>query len=161
MNSIQKENAYLHSENFLSYLQQVLEKTKYFLKEINKIYFTSLPSGQTGIRISLSFLATLQVVNPEIKFYHINALLLQSGIESCISLLSIDRGENKYHVSIYKNKKCLLEEKIIYQKELEEVVKHFPDFSILKNFQKVDFLKNFQKLKKYFVLLNNVEEIDY
>src|SRR5215207_8145109 len=77
--SIQKENFRLHSENFLLYLQQILTKTNHSLKEIREIYFTSAPGGQTGIRISLAFIGTLQVLNPQIKLYHINTLLLQAG----------------------------------------------------------------------------------
>src|SRR4051812_29421658 len=75
---IQKENARLHSENFLSHLRQILENTNRSLKEISEIYFTSTPGGQTGIRVSLAFLATLQILNPKVRFYHIDTLLLQA-----------------------------------------------------------------------------------
>src|SRR2546423_7463789 len=74
--SIQKENTRQHSENFLSHLRQILTHTKHTLKEIKEIYFTSTPSGQTGLRVALAFLSTLQVLNPKVKFYHINTLLL-------------------------------------------------------------------------------------
>src|SRR5688500_5460606 len=73
--SLQKENQRLHSDNFLSHLNEILEKINRNLTELNEIYFTSFPSGQTGLRVSLAFLTTLQVVNPEIKFYQINTLL--------------------------------------------------------------------------------------
>src|SRR5688572_10811575 len=90
LSSRQKKNTRLHSENFLLNLQQLLTTTNHSLKEIQKVYFTSTPGGQTGIRVSLTFLATLQVLNPAIEFYHINTLLLQAGTDNCFSLLTID-----------------------------------------------------------------------
>src|SRR5947209_87155 len=104
LNSIKKKNPRLHSENFLSHLQQILENTNHSLKEISEIYFTSTPGGQTGIRVSLAFLATLQVLNPKIRFYHTDTLLLQAGADNCISLLTIDSRESKYHTAVYQNK---------------------------------------------------------
>src|ERR1700752_4549635 len=95
--SIQKENRRLHSDNFVSHLRLILVQTNHNLKEIAEVYFTSVPSGQTGIRVALSFLATLQVLNPKVKFYHIDALLFQARTENCLSLLTIDRHGNRYH----------------------------------------------------------------
>lgn len=159
--SIQKENARQHSENFLTHLQQILTKTNHNLKEIKEIYFTSTPSGQTGIRVALAFLATLQILNPEVKLYHINTLLLQARAENCISLLTIDNRGNKYHISVYQNKKCLLETQIVTKEELEKIMKKFPDFSCKKDCQEIDFLTNFQELKDEFKLLTEIKSIDY
>jgi len=161
LTSIQKENARLHSENFLWHLRQILNQHQCSLKEIKKIYFTSTPSGQTGLRVSLTFLTTLQVLNPKIKIYHLNSLLLQAGKNKCISLLTIDSRGSKYHAAIYEEKKCLLETQIISQEDLKELIKKFPDFLLLKDYQNVNLLTNFQELKGEFILLDNVEEIDY
>src|SRR6185436_10132393 len=113
--SIQKENPRQHSENFLTHLQQILVKTNHNLKEIKEIYFTSQPSGQTGLRVSLAFLATFQVLNSQIKIYHLNTLLLQAGTGNFISLLTINSQGSKYHAAVYQNKKCLLTSQIVYQ----------------------------------------------
>jgi tRNA A37 threonylcarbamoyladenosine modification protein TsaB len=145
----------------LSHLQQICEKVNCSLKEIEEIYFTSQPSGQTGLRISLAFLATYQILNPQVKLYHINTLLLQAGDKNCLSLLTIDSRESKHYLAVYQNKKCLLETQIIQQKDLEKLSKNFPDFLILKDFQSIDFLTNFQKLKNYFILIKKIEEINY
>jgi len=145
----------------LSHLRQILAKTNHSLKEINKIYFTSLPGGQTGIRVSLAFLSTLQVLNSKVELFHINTLLLQAQTDSCISLLTIDSRASKYHVAVYQNKKCLLESKIIRREELEKIVDKFPNFLVLKDLQRVDFLNNFQKLKDDFIQLKKIEEINY
>jgi tRNA A37 threonylcarbamoyladenosine modification protein TsaB len=159
--SIQKENARLHSENFLWHLRQILNQHQHSLAEIKEIYFTSPPSGQTGLRVSLTFLTTLQVLNPKIKIYHLNTLLLQAGKNKCISLLTIDSRESKYHAAIYEEKKCLLETQIISQEDLKNLTEKFPDFPLLKDYQGVNFLINFQELKSEFILLDKVEKIDY
>lgn len=161
LSNIQKENIRLHSENFLSHLQQILEKSNCSLKEIGEVYFTSMPSGQTGLRVGLTFLVTLQVLNPKIKFYHINALLLQAGTDNCLSLLTIDRRASKYYSAVYQNKKCLVTNEILLEKDLEKLKEKFPNFLCKEDFQDINFLTNFQKLKSDFVLLKRIEEIDY
>ncbi|CAG8476915.1 877_t:CDS:2, partial [Racocetra fulgida] len=148
-------------ENFLSYLRQLLTQTGHNLKEINEIYFTSTPSGQTGLRVSLTFLATFQVLNPQVKVYHIDTLLLQAGTENCLSMLTIDSRGNKYHIAVYQNKKCLLANQVIQRVELTKIREKFSDFKIFQDFQEVDFLTNFQKLKSNFLRLKKIEEIDY
>src|SRR4051812_27581783 len=158
--SIQKENTRRHSENFLTHLQQILAKTNHVLKEIKEIYFTSQPSGQTGLRVSLAFSATCQVLNPQIKIYHLNTLLLQAGTGNFISLLTINSQGSKYYVTVYQNKKCLLASQIVYQEGLKEIEKKFPNFLTLKDFEGIDFLTNFQKLKSDFRLLSKIEEIN-
>src|SRR4051812_43054097 len=105
LDSIHKKNSRLHSENFLSQLQQILEKSNCSLQDLNEIYFTSNPSGQTGLRVALSFLATLQILNPKVKLFHIDTLLLQAGTDNCVSLLTIDSQGNKYYGGVYQKKK--------------------------------------------------------
>jgi len=161
LTSIQKENKRLHSENFLSHLQQILEKNNRSLKEISEIYFTSTPSGQTGLRVSLAFISTLQVLNPKVGLYHIDTLLLQAGTANCVSLMTIDSQSSKYYVAVFQSKKCLLSSQIVRAEELEKIIKKFPNFSCQKDFQNIDFLTNFQKLKNDFVPLKKVEEISY
>jgi len=161
LNSIQKENTRLHSENFLINLQQLLEKNHHSLKDINKIYFTSNPAGQTGLRVSLSFISTLQILNPKIKIYHINTLLLQAGKDNCISLLTIDSRESKYYLAVYQNKNCLIETQIILKEDLAKLTQKYSNFSFKKDFYKIDFLTNFHELKDNFILLNKIDEIEF
>ncbi|CAG8844715.1 7650_t:CDS:2, partial [Racocetra persica] len=130
--------------------------------EINEIYFTSTPSGQTGLRVSLAFLATFQVLNPQVKVYHIDTLLLQAGTENCLSMLTIDSSGNKYHIAVYQNKKCLLVNQVIQRVELTKIKEKFPDFRIFQDFQgleiglkyvllltfKMDFLQELNEQQK-------------
>ncbi|MCE8162944.1 MAG: hypothetical protein I3273_00720 [Candidatus Moeniiplasma glomeromycotorum] len=173
--SLQKENLRLHSENFLTHLKEILKQVNHSLAELDEIYFTSWPSGQTGLRVSLTFLATLQVLNPKIKFYHINTLLLQAGNDKCLGLLTIDSRASKYYLAVYQQKRCLLTTQIINKEELISLMKRFSNFLVRKDFSEtgltenprefnkhsVDFLSHFQALKNEFVRLRKIEEIDF
>ncbi|KLL02225.1 MAG: glycoprotease [Mycoplasmataceae bacterium RC_NB112A] len=159
--SFQKENRRLHLDNFLTYLKTLLNKINHPLSEINEIYFTSTPSGQTGLRISLAFLSTLQILNPKVKFYHIDTLQLQAESDNCISLLTFDRRETKFHVAVYQNKLCLLKSQMFLKEELNGLMKKFNGFSVRKDFVEVDFLTHFQKLKNEFIRLKNIAEINF
>lgn len=157
--SLQKENARQHSENFLVHLGEILAQHHCSLPEIKKIYFTSSPGGQTGLRVSLAFLATLRVLNPQIKIYQINTLLFQAGEKNCLSLLTIDSQASKYHLAVYQKKKCLLTSQIVRVEEKKKITAQFPNFTTLKDFEGVDFLTNFQQLKGDFVLWSESQEI--
>jgi len=159
--SIQKENFRLHSENFLTHLKQLLEQCHFTLAQLDRIYFTSVPSGHTGLRVSLAFLSTLQVLNSQIDIYHINTLLLQSGDQNHLSLLTIDSQENKYHAAVCSQEKFLLPPHLIFKENLITLKAEFSNFPILKDFRHVDFLQNFQKLKKDFKPLYKVSEVPF
>jgi len=157
--NIQQENKRQHSENFFFYLKEVLAISKISLSQIKEVYFTSSPGGQTGIRISLAFIATWQTINCSLDIYYINSLLFQAEKENVISLLTIDSKANKFHVAVYQDKKCLLTPKIISKEELEQLKKKFISFNIFQDFSQVKFLKIFFLSKNYFQKLKNVNEL--
>ncbi|KLL03813.1 MAG: glycoprotein endopeptidase [Mycoplasmataceae bacterium CE_OT135] len=176
LKSRQRVNFRQHSENFFPILKQVLAKTNHSLKEIEKVYFTSLPGSQTGHRISLTFALTLQVLNPQIKIYHLNSLLFQAGKSRAISLISIDQKKTKYHCAVYRATKCLVEPKKIdlnvsQKQELIQIKKQFSDYLIYEDFhqiphqnltpKKIRFLTNFRQLLPYFQLLESKKIRDF
>ncbi len=149
--SKQKYNFRQHSENFFSYLKSALKDVKISLAEIKEIYFTDSPGSQTGTRISLAFILTLQAINPKIKILKLNSLFLQSGRkEKAISLISIDLKKTKYHCAVYQGVKCLFGPEIIEIERLNEIKKIFSGFSVKEDFKEVDFLFNFKQLLTYF-----------
>lgn len=170
--SISQDNFRQHSENFFPTLQQILGETGYSLKDITEIYFTDLPGSQTGQRISLAFVLTLQVLNPSVKIYHLNSLLFQVGEDKAISLISLDLKKTKYHLAVYQKTKCLIEPRLVEKEELVKIQKQFSNYAIYEDFclvksleleQKntpldlisppINFLVNFQKLFSQFQLL--------
>lgn len=156
--SLQKENYRLHADNFLTHLKTILKQVKHSLTELQEIYFTSAPSGQTGLRVSLTFLITLQTLNSKIKLYHINSLQFQAGNDNCLSLLTLDRQESKYHVAVYSQKCCLLTPRLVSKEELTNLMKQFESFLVRKDFKGIDFVNQFQILRGEFTLLKNVAE---
>jgi tRNA threonylcarbamoyladenosine biosynthesis protein TsaB len=170
--SISQDNFRQHSEKFFPALQQILTKTGYFLKDIKEVYFTDLPGSQTGQRISLAFVLTLQVLNPQLKVYHLNSLFFQAGKSKAISSISIDLKKTKYQLAVYQKTKCLIEPRIVRSEELTKIKKQFSDYTIYEDFcqisgselsqvnnesnyilKPINFLINFQKLFPYFQLL--------
>lgn len=166
LESIFQDNFRQHSENFLLLLRKILQKTKCSLVDIEKVYFTSLPGGQTGYRISLAFGLTLQVLNPQVELYHLNGLLFQVGESKAISLISIDQKKTKYHVAVYQKTKCLFEPQVVKSTELIKIQKKFPNYLVYEDFylkvndnpnqtpQPINFGLNFQKLIPNFQLFN-------
>ncbi|CAG8488555.1 13769_t:CDS:2 [Gigaspora margarita] len=147
------------NDKIKNYLRQICEKYRCPLANINQIYFTSTPGGQTGLRVSLAFLATLQVLNPQIKIYHINALLLQAGNERCLSLLTIDRQARKYHSAVYQEQKNLAPSSLINKEQLDELAQQFPHFSIFQDFTGIDLLTRFQQLKDSFLSAEKIADV--
>ena len=178
LKSIQRTSFRQHSENFFPILRRILAKTNHSLKEIREIYFTSLPGSQTGYRISLAFVLTLQALNPRIKIYHLNSLLFQAGKKKALSLISIDQKKTKYHIAVYRATKCLIEPKVfdlnIDRQGLAKIQKQFSGYFVYEDFhqkysqglvnlslKKIRFLTNFRQLLPYFQLLekNTIKKI--
>jgi len=159
--SIQKENFRQHSESFFPYLRQVLEKAGFSLSDIQEVYYTSSFGSQTGLRISLSFVLTLQFLNSFVRFYHLDNLLFQVGQKKAISLIGIDLKKTKYYCAVYQNVKCLLEPQIITKNQLPQLKDKFPRFPIYKDFQGVDFLTNFQQLLSFFQLFKQISDAHF
>lgn len=157
LQSIQKENLVNRSTNFIGYLKEALKKSCCDLTEIKKIYFSSGPGSQTGIRLSLVFISTLKTLNPNIKIFHLNTLLLQAGEQTCLSILNLDNSGRLWHIARYHDKKEIFSPQIKTKEEIEKIKKEFPFLTIKKNLEKLDFLNQFQKLEKDFLPLNDQE----
>lgn len=157
LETIQIENQNQHSANLISFLKKMLEKRNHQLKEIKKVYFTSGPGSQTGIRLSLVFSSTLQTLNPKIRIFHLNTLLFQASDQTCLSLLSLDNSGRRWHLAGYQKQKEILSSQIKTREEIEEIKKKFSNFLVIENFRKINFLEHFKKLKKVFFPLNEQE----
>ncbi|RHZ37110.1 hypothetical protein [endosymbiont GvMRE of Glomus versiforme] len=166
LKSSQRINFRQHSENFFPILRKILAKTNHSLKKIEEVYFTSLPGSQTGYRISLAFVLTLQLLNPRVKIYYLNSLLFQVGKKKAISLISIDQKKTKYYIAVCETTKCLIEPKMVEQQALIQIKRQFSNYLIYEDFhqksnqnltnllpKKVRFLANFRQMLLYFQLL--------
>lgn len=167
--SLSRDNFRQHTEKFFPALQKILTESDCSLKDVGEIYFTDLPGSQTGQRVSLAFVLTLQVLNSQIKIYHLNSLLFQAGKKKAISLISIDLKKTKYHVAVYQATKCLIEPKEIdlnvNSEELKQIKKQFSNYLVYEDFhqisqpgtnspsQRIRFLTNFRQLLPCFKLL--------
>jgi tRNA threonylcarbamoyladenosine biosynthesis protein TsaB len=130
------------------------------LQELKEVYFTSFPSGQTGLRVSLTFLITLQTLNPKVKLYQINTLQLQAGNDNCLSLLTLDKRETKYYVAVYSQQRCLLTPQLVLKEKLTGLMEQFKGFLVRKDFRETDLVNQFQVLRSEFTLLQKIAEVD-
>jgi len=112
------------------------------------------------LRVSLTFLITLQTLNPQIKLYQINTLQLQAGKENCLSLLTLDKRETKYYVAVYSQQRCLLAPQLVLKEKLTGLMEQFKGFLVRKDFRETDLVNQFQVLRSEFTLLKKVEEVD-
>lgn len=154
LESLQKENTLKHTDNFLEHLEKILNSQKKELSKITKIYFSSWPGGLSAARVGFVFVTILKALNPKIKIYHINTLLLQSGGEDCISLLSIDKKKKKYFFMSFKKNRENVPLQIKNKEEIEKEKKKNPNTKILLNFENQKILSLFEKLKKTFSIFN-------
>ena len=157
LETIQTETQKKHSVNLINFLKKILEKNHRQLREVKEVYFTSGPGSQTGIRLSLVFVSTLQTLNPEIKIFHLNTLLFQASDQNCLSLLSLDNSGRRWHLAGYQKQKEILSSQIKTKEEIEEIKKKFSSFPVIENFRKINFLEHFKKLKEVFFPLNEQE----
>jgi tRNA A37 threonylcarbamoyladenosine modification protein TsaB len=76
---VKRDNFQRHSENFIACLQKLLAANQLSLEKVKQIYLTLNPGGQTGIRVSLSFLSALRLLQPHLEIFYIDTLLFQAG----------------------------------------------------------------------------------
>lgn len=160
IDSIKKDNFRLHSDNFITHLQQLLSKNDYTLPEVEYIYFTSYPGGCTGIRVSIAFITTYQTLNDKVKLFHINTLFFQANNNDCISLLTLDSRASKYYSAVYQDKKEIEKLAIIDKEKIKTLSQSFPNFVLRNDLISTDFLTCFDQLKKDFIYLNNIEQLN-
>ena len=162
VHSFQQDNLQKHSETFLPLLNQFLKDQQLTLEKLDKIYFTSTPGGQTGIRVSLSFLVALKVLHPQLEIFHLDSLLFQAGNENCYSLLSANNRNSKYFFALCQQGK-IIEKGMIEAEQLNLKLSCDPQLVIKKDFSGIDFTNNFLILKEKFVPLDSfdLELTDY
>ena len=159
---VEKMSFRQHSENFFPSLREILARANCSLAQIEQVFFTSLPGSQTGYRISLAFVFTLQVLNPKIKFYHLNSLLFQAGKAKAISLINFDQKKTKCYGAVFQATKCLVKPKLMGSLEVQKKLiqnKRFSHYLICQDFyqisqngkkRKVNFLAKFHQLIAHF-----------
>lgn len=149
--TICENNSLLHSENFVSKLNQLVTEVNLTLRDIKQIYFLSGPGSQTGERVAFSFVTIMKILDPQVELFTLDSLSFQASLEQdCLSVISIGKNSKKYCINRYQQGTLLLSENRVSEERFTEIVEQFRKANLLIDYQNVDFLSCFQISKTNF-----------
>lgn len=156
--TIYENNSLLHSDNFTSKLYNLIKQEKIRLKDIKRIFFISGPGGQTGERISFSFVTAMKILNPNIQLFSLDSLTFQANLNpNCLSVIGVGKNSRKYYLNVYENGKLFLKERRIEEEAFNKIIEDFKNLTLFLDYKDVDFLNCFQNLRVKFL---KFEEFD-
>lgn len=160
-------NKILASSSFIAWQKQtelaiptitnLLVKCKIKLKDISKVVIANGPGSYTGIRVAITFVKTLKVLNSFLTVFTINSLLLQAGLIKSISVLSA--YNNKSYLAVCDNGKIIIQPQLVDENAKIGIISDLLDYKIIENLEKCNIVENFQKLSPYFIEVKNMEDL--
>ncbi|WP_342254452.1 tRNA (adenosine(37)-N6)-threonylcarbamoyltransferase complex dimerization subunit type 1 TsaB [Spiroplasma endosymbiont of Zeiraphera isertana] len=164
---ISQANKILASSSFIAWQKQtelaiptitnLLVKCKIKLKDISKVVIANGPGSYTGIRVAITFVKTLKVLNSFLTVFTINSLLLQAGLIKSISVLSA--YNNKSYLAVCDNGKIIIQPQLVDENAKIGIISDLLDYKIIENLEKCNIVENFQKLSPYFIEVKNMEDL--
>jgi len=164
---ILQANKILASSSFIAWQKQtelaiptitnLLVKCKIKLKDISKVVIANGPGSYTGIRVAITFVKTLKVLNIFLTVFTINSLLLQAGLIKSISVLSA--YNNKSYLAVCDNGKIIIQPQLVDENAKIGIISDLLDYKIIENLEKCNIVENFQKLSPYFIEVKNMEDL--
>ncbi|WP_395473437.1 tRNA (adenosine(37)-N6)-threonylcarbamoyltransferase complex dimerization subunit type 1 TsaB [Spiroplasma endosymbiont of Nomada rufipes] len=164
---ILQANKILASSSFIAWQKQtelaiptitnLLVKCKIKLKDISKVVIVNGPGSYTGIRVAITFVKTLKVLNSFLTVFTINSLLLQAGLIKSISVLSA--YNNKSYLAVCDNGKIIIQPQLVDENAKIGIISDLLDYKIIENLEKCNIVENFQKLSPYFIEVKNMEDL--
>ncbi|AVP49394.1 tRNA (adenosine(37)-N6)-threonylcarbamoyltransferase complex dimerization subunit type 1 TsaB [Williamsoniiplasma luminosum] len=149
------------SDIFFDSLNLFLKRNNLTLKMLNDFYLTIGPGSYTGVRIGLSMVKTLKVLNPQINVFVVDSLKFQAGNENKISL--INARSNKFYASVLSDYKIKEAIQLINQDQVDTLFEQYVQKGYIQviDYQNVDFGLNVLDLIKHnqFVLIEKVEDL--
>ncbi|ATZ17580.1 tRNA N6-adenosine(37)-N6-threonylcarbamoyltransferase complex dimerization subunit TsaB [Williamsoniiplasma luminosum] len=149
------------SDIFFDSLNLFLKRNNLTLKMLNDFYLTIGPGSYTGVRIGLSMVKTLKVLNPQINVFVIDSLKFQAGNKNKISL--INARSNKFYASVLSDYKIQEAIQLINQDQVETLFEQYVQKRYVQviDYNNVDFGLNVLDLIKHnqFALIEKVEDL--
>ncbi|BET38865.1 tRNA (adenosine(37)-N6)-threonylcarbamoyltransferase complex dimerization subunit type 1 TsaB [Spiroplasma ixodetis] len=165
--AILQGNKILASSSFIAWQKQtelaiptitnLLVKCKIKLKDISKVVIANGPGSYTGIRVAITFVKTLKVLNSFLTVFTINSLLLQAGLIKSISVLSA--YNNKSYLAVCDNGKIIIQPQLVDENAKIGIISDLLDYKIIENLEKCNIVENFQKLSPYFIEVKNMKDL--
>lgn len=139
-------------------ITNLLVKCKIKLKDISKVVIANGPGSYTGIRVAITFVKTLKVLNSFLTVFTVNSLLLQAGLIKSISVLSA--YNNKSYLAVCDNGKIIIHPQLLVDENAKiGIISDLLDYKIIENLEKCNIVENFQKLSPYFIEVKNMEDL--
>lgn len=145
------------TELALKTIHEILENNAISLPEIDEIMITNGPGSYTGVRVSITFVKTLSVLNPRIKIFVINSLLLQAGLEKAISILS--GYNNKSYLAVYDQGTEIITTQLVSEEAKDGIINDLKGFAVLSDFKGVNIIANFLLLQSKAKKINKIEDL--
>ncbi|WP_342252520.1 hypothetical protein [Spiroplasma endosymbiont of Amphibalanus improvisus] len=146
------------SELFIPNLKKILLKHKLKLSDFNNCYLLNGPGSYMGTKVGLTFAKTLKILNNNIVILTMNSMKFQTFTENSISLINA-RG-NKWYCGVYGQNCNTIYEKLIFNNELEDIKKDFPNYKIVVDYKNVDYYKNFYSLRSFFQEVEDISKLE-
>ncbi len=131
-----------HTEQTLEQINKLFQKNQITWNQISSIYVTVGPGSYTGVRVGLTIVKTIKILNSKIKILGINSLLYQLGKNSGSCAISFTM--NKYYFANFINWK-IVDNLLIVNDDFIKKTK-LDAF----NYENFDCTKNFLNTKMHF-----------
>lgn len=154
--SIYSKQQYVELTNM--YINNVLKKFNFKLKDINSFYVTKGPGSYTGIKVAITIVKTIKMINNNVNIYLINSLIYYAGLTNTIFMIKLQN--NKFYFVIIKNGKEIFPTKIIDKKTCLIISKKYPNYILKNKLTKINFLHNYFILKNEFELVNDINNLN-
>ena len=164
---ISQDNTILAASSFVAWQKQtelaidtinnLLIKCNLKLRDINEVVLANGPGSYTGIRVAITFVKTLKVLNPLLRIFIINSLFLQVGMQKAISILPA--YNNKYYLAVYEDAKLIIKPQLVDINAKNGIINDLSSFKVVENFENVDIVSNFQLLSPYFIEVKAIAQL--
>lgn len=150
----------LQSEFMVPRILALLAKHDLSLADITEIVVGNGPGSFTGVRLALTFVKTLGVVQP-LAIYPVSSLHLFAYGSS--SIIWADARGGRMYIGIYEGVKILQEPKVMLQSDMTSIVSAFP-FAIRRTpkealMQPQMILDHVQAIKKQLLPLQDIHQL--
>ena len=147
------------SEVMIPELDKLLTNNGFTKDDIKDVIVAIGPGSYTGVRIAITIAKTLAVAL-NIPIYTVSSLhVLKDGDNPSICLINA-RSKRSY-IGVYHQNKCLLEDGIMTNDEVNEYIKAHPDYSICGNVEYLGIAgKKSDIIQEMFSLKNDLSPLD-
>ncbi|WP_342269098.1 tRNA (adenosine(37)-N6)-threonylcarbamoyltransferase complex dimerization subunit type 1 TsaB [Spiroplasma endosymbiont of Aspidapion aeneum] len=140
-------------------IDDLLEKNKTRLRDINNFFVVKGPGTFTGVKVGITVAKTCKMLNNNIRIFLISSLQLMSGIKATMAVL--DARSNKSYVGVYIDGKPYFPDQVLDNNMLEDFYSNckniLKNIKYVKNYDSILLVENFKSIKH---LLNEIENID-